>query len=199
MLDPEMKFRELGQGVVNLFTQVRFRESGGRELLASIQRCEGPLWQDGDYTPSIVVGTIAQDGNERWIGEIALRGLLPQRALATPDDWRLHPHGYPLLRIRLVHKSGAVFSFDGVLNVEETTMLFAKRKDDTYDYVAGGTMAFTEPEDGIYLTAVGNSKAVPPTGKMSSDEMAAWLKSLKSNGYTLSACDGLGHPQSIEV
>ena len=78
-------------------------------------------------------------------------------------------------------------------------MLFAKRKDDTYDFVAGGTMAFAMPEDGIYLTAIGNTKVTPPATRMASEQMADWLRSLKASGYTLSARDGLGHARSIDI
>ncbi|MGA2700370.1 MAG: hypothetical protein ABSH35_04660 [Isosphaeraceae bacterium] len=83
--------------------------------------------------------------------------------------------------------------------MEQTKMLFAMRKDDTYDFVPGGTMAFAMPEDRIYLTAIGTTKVTPPATKIPSDQMADWLRSLKASGYTLSARDGLGHARSINI
>ena len=79
------------------------------------------------------------------------------------------PKGFPVLRVRLTQRGGGVVSFEGVLNVEQTKMLFAMRKDDTYDFVPGGTMAFAMPEDRIYLTAIGTTKVTPPATKIPSD------------------------------
>ena len=76
--------------------------AGEEETMADVYRCEGPLWRDGDGSPQVVVGTITQD-EDRWVGEITLEGLFPQRAAlqrqmtggCTPKASRFSASGLP--------------------------------------------------------------------------------------------------------
>ena len=159
-------------------------------------RFEGTLWRDGDHNPSVVVGGIEQKG-DLYSGEVTLKGLYPNRALADSSNWKLQPQTGLILRVTLAQKAGNIFAFEGRMNVERTKLLFVKRKGDFYEFIR--SMGLGMPQDAVNFIVEGNNGVQPPKDRMTIDEMRDWVKALNDAGFKMSATDGFGVPLEIQL
>ncbi len=80
-----------------------------------------------------------------------------------------------------------------------TTLCLRRNRDGSFTYVPPLTTGFGMPEQIIHLNLVGEMRVLPPQTEFVPEELAAWLRALRREGFEIGATNDRGNPLPVNL